>query len=293
MRKILLILNIPIMALAFLAPAFAQSVTPNTTTCAALTVTSNVICLVATSGSSPTWGIYNQTGLYIDSEYILVQLNNQQTVSGSSQYVPISRSNRAGQGQPTAHANGARVWVAGIPSLNPSGGSGNGGANGFNFSQATGDVGTCTRTAVAFLPTIWPNRNIKRDCTSTGVWVDYAPMAGADFPSPTPISTIAANGALSVSSGRYILITKAGVIALTLAAPTVGVQDGMVITITAANGAFADTLTATGLLQTGGAGSPYTTATFGVTTAYNGASLTIYSWNGYWYVLSSQGVTFS
>ncbi len=137
------------------------------------------------------------------------------------------------------------------------------------------------------------NRGIKRDCTTTGVWVDYAPASGLDFPSPTPLTTIAANGALSVSSGNYALITKAGVIALTLTAPTAGVQDGMRITIKAYNGANADTLVATALLQTGGGSSPYTTATFGATTAFVGASMTLEAYQGFWFVVASTNVAFT
>lgn len=294
MRKTLSILTFTLaLAVLFSLPASAQQLTPNTTLCAAQTATQNSICLTATSGSSPTWGIYNQTGIYVDGEYELVILSNSQTISGSNQYVPVSRGNRGGKGSPAAHLNGARAWIAMIPSLNTAGGSNSGGANGFDFGTQHGDYGACTRTSIAFLPHIWVDQNVKRDCNVSGVYVDYAPQAGLDYPSPTPLTAIVANTALSVSSGRYILNTKAGVIALTLAAPTAGSQDGMVITITSNNGANADTLTATGLIQTGGAGSPYTTATFGVTTAYNGASLTLYSYNGFWYVLSSVNVSFS
>jgi hypothetical protein len=143
------------------------------------------------------------------------------------------------------------------------------------------------------LPHIYVNRGIKRDCTTTGVWVDYAPASGLDFPSPTPLTTIAADSALSVSSGNYALITKAGTIALTLTAPTAGLMDGMVITIKAYNGAYADTLTATSLLETGATGSPYTTATFGATSSFVGSSLTLVAYAGKWYVLTSTGVAFT
>jgi hypothetical protein len=272
----------------------AQSLTPNTTLCAAITATQTNICLTATSGSSPNWSIVNQTGIYVDGEFMVVGLSNSQVISGTSQQVPVSRNNRYAGSGPTAHANGAIAWIATKGS-----GSAIPGVNGFTVGTTISEIGPCTRAAIVYLPHIYPARNMKRDCaqagtaTLAGMWVDYAPKSGTDYESPTPPQLVAANSALSVSSGNYILITKAGVIALTLAAPTAGVQDGMVITITADNGAFADTLTATALLQTGGAGSPYTTATFGVTSAFNGASLTLKSYGGFWFVVASVNVAFT
>jgi len=272
---------------AFLAAA--QTVTPNTTLCAAQNNVQTTVCLTSTTGIS------NQVGVYVGQEYELVLLGLYQNVCTGPCYVPVSRGNRAAGSGPQAHANGDIAWIAQTPNSTSTGIPG---VNGFALGTNLTEIGPCTRASVTYLPHIWPDRGIKRDCTGngalgTGFWVDYAPKAGQDFDSPTPVTTVAANGALSVSSGNYLLITKAGVIALTLAAPTAGVQDGMVITITADNGAYADTLTATGLLQTGGAGSPYTTATFGVTTAFNGASLTLRSYGGYWFVIASVNVAFS
>lgn len=273
--QILALLGLPVLALA-------QTATPNTTLCAAQTKTATFICLTATTS------IVNQTGIYVDQEYELVQLSANQTVCASSCYVPVSRNNRNSGSGPTAHANSSLAWVALTPSASIVPGS-----NGFNLGSNITDIGTCTRTAELYLPKIWVNRGIKRDCTTTGVWVDYAPASGLDFPSPTPLTTIAANAALSVSSGNYALITKAGVIALTLAAPTAGVQDGMVIVIKADNGANADTLVATSIIQTGGGSSPYTTATFGVTSAFNGATLVLQAYGGYWFVISQSNVAFT
>jgi len=267
----------------FLVPAVeAQIATPNTTLCAAQTQTATTVCLASITG------VVNQTGVYVDGEYELVQLANTQVLTGSNVLVPVSRNNRNAGSGPTAHANGSIAWIALTPSASKVPG-----VNGFSLGTNVTDIGTCTRTAQIYLPKIFVNRNIKRDCNGSGVWVDYAPESGLDYPSPSPLVAIAANGALSVSSGNYVLTTKAGVIALTLTAPTAGVQDGMVIRITAANGAYADTLTATSLLQTGGGSSPYTTATFGATTAYNGATLTLKAYNGFWYVISSTGVAFT
>lgn len=260
----------------------AQTITPNTTLSAAQSATATTVCLTATTG------VVNQTGVYVDQEYELVQISNNTTVPAGPTCVPVSRNNRAAGSGPTAHASGAVAWIAYTPasSLVP-------GTNGFSTSSTMNEVGACTRTTILYLPHIFVNRGIKRDCNVSGQWVDYAPAAGLDYPSPTPLTTIAANTALSVSSGNYALITKAGVIALTLTAPTAGVQDGMRITIKAYNGANADTLTATSLLQTGGGSSPYTTATFGATTAFVGASLTLEAYAGFWYVVASTNVTFS
>ena len=83
------------------------------------------------------------------------------------------------------------------------------------------------------------------------------------------------------------MITKAGVLADTLAAPTAGSQDGIVIQISSTT-ANAHTLTATGLLQTGTAS--VNVATFA---AQAGAGMVLMSYNGKWIVLSSVGITFS
>jgi hypothetical protein len=74
---------------------------------------------------------------------------------------------------------------------------------------------------------------------------------------------------------------------LVLTAPVVGVDDFKTIQILSLT-AFAHTLTATGLLKTGAAG--VNTATFA---AFGGAGLTIMAYQGLWYVLFSNGVTFS
>ncbi len=101
---------------------------------------------------------------------------------------------------------------------------------------------------------------------------------------------VSASGALPVAAGSYF-ITKAGVAALTLAAPVAGSsgsgQDGTIIYIYSTT-AFAHTLTATGLLQTGTAS--VNAATFA---AFAGASLTLVAFNGKWLVLTSNGITFS
>lgn len=98
---------------------------------------------------------------------------------------------------------------------------------------------------------------------------------------------ISASGAVAPRAAASYVITKAGVAALTLAAPTATTDDGTEITITS-NTANAHTLTATGLLQTGSAS--VNLATFA---ASAGAGLTLIAYQGKWNVLASVGITFS
>jgi hypothetical protein len=95
------------------------------------------------------------------------------------------------------------------------------------------------------------------------------------------------NGAINPNLAANYVITKAGVLADTLAAPTATTDDGKVILITS-NTANAHTLTATGLLQTGSAS--VNVATFA---ANAGAGLTLMAYQGKWNVLGSVGITFS
>jgi hypothetical protein len=100
------------------------------------------------------------------------------------------------------------------------------------------------------------------------------------------LAAITGSGAVAVGAGNYV-ITDAGAAALTLAAPTAGTQDGLTIQIFSST-AFAHTLTATGLLQTGAAA--VNVATFA---AHAGAGLTLVAFNGLWMVSASVGITFS
>ena len=97
-------------------------------------------------------------------------------------------------------------------------------------------------------------------------------------------TALTANGAISVSIARRYVITKAGVLAATLAAPA---ADNLEINIIS-DTANAHTLTATGLLATGSAAVDV--ATFA---AFAGAGLTLRSYGGTWAVVSSVGITFS
>lgn len=101
------------------------------------------------------------------------------------------------------------------------------------------------------------------------------------------LAALTTNGAVSPHTTADYVITKAGVLADTLAAPTATTDDGVVICIVSTT-ANAHTLTATGLLNTGTAA--VNLATFA---AYAGAGLTLLAYQAKWYVLSSVGVTFS
>lgn len=98
---------------------------------------------------------------------------------------------------------------------------------------------------------------------------------------------LSASGAVSPHQPAWYVITDAGVAALTLAAPTATVDDGVILVFTS-NTAEAHTITATGLLQTGTAS--VNVATFA---AEAGASLTLMAYQGKWNVISSNGITFS
>src|SRR6266705_3989968 len=100
------------------------------------------------------------------------------------------------------------------------------------------------------------------------------------------LNPIAASGAISPEKAGRFIITKAGVAALTLAAPSLQ-DDGLLIQITSVT-ANAHTLTATDLLNTGAAANDL--ATFA---AFAGAGLTLMAYNGAWYVLQQVGITFS
>ena len=119
-------------------------------------------------------------------------------------------------------------------------------------------------------------------CTVAGNW--EVPITQLQSTSPSLLTT---NGAIPAHSGHTYVITKAGVLAATLAAPTAGTDDGIEITI-ASTTANAHTLTATGLFQCGTAS--VNLATFA---AQAGAGLTLMAYNGKWVVLFSVGITFS
>ncbi len=84
--------------------------------------------------------------------------------------------------------------------------------------------------------------------------------------------------------GNYI-VTTAGVDAMTLAAPTAGIDDGLCILVCSGS-ANAHTLTATGLLATGAAGTGLLTFA-----AFSGANCLLRAYNAKWQLISSNGIT--
>ena len=108
----------------------------------------------------------------------------------------------------------------------------------------------------------------------------------ADTYTASPVVTTAsANGALTIADG-VVKVTKAGVCAMTLAAPTAA-QEGTIMRIVS-NTANAHTLTATGLLDDGVTGGSKNVATFA---AFAGASITLVAINLKWSVLALNAVT--
>ena len=100
-----------------------------------------------------------------------------------------------------------------------------------------------------------------------------------------PVELGAANGAIAAKTG-VVMLTKAGVAAMTLAAPTAGTDDGKVLSIVAAT-ANAHTVTQTtpGFNNAGTSGD---VATFG---GAIGDSMQIVAYNGRWHVISLRNVT--
>lgn len=91
-----------------------------------------------------------------------------------------------------------------------------------------------------------------------------------------PQAAIAASGAINPHFADDYVITKAGVAAMTLLAPTVTLEDGLMIVLQSAT-AFAHTLTTVGLLQTGTAS--VNSITF---PAFAGAGVELVAYQGKW-----------
>ena len=87
-------------------------------------------------------------------------------------------------------------------------------------------------------------------------------------------------------SGNYIIKTGSAD-AITLAAPTAGVDDNLTINVWS-DTLFAHTITATTLFANGTALK--TTATFA---AFRGAGVTLRAFNGVWQVIGQGGITFT
>lgn len=98
----------------------------------------------------------------------------------------------------------------------------------------------------------------------------------------SPINLLAGGAdAINPHTAATYLITHSGVDSITIAAPTVGTDDGIVINVTS-NTPASHTITFTGgTLRSGSAG--VTTVTFA---AFAGSSVSFYAYQGVWYVLS-------
>lgn len=128
-----------------------------------------------------------------------------------------------------------------------------------------------------------PSTSATYTCSVAGNW--EVPVTDAS--STVPVGLSAANNAIPQHVAGTYSINTAGVDAMTLAAPTTGVDDGLVIVLVSST-ANAHTLTATGLLVTGSAS--VNVATFA---AFAGASLTLMANKAKWAVLASNAVAFT
>jgi hypothetical protein len=100
------------------------------------------------------------------------------------------------------------------------------------------------------------------------------------------VRVASADGAVNPNVDGLIPITKAGVCAMTLAAPA---RDGIELEFISRT-ANAHTITATGLIDDGVTGGSKTTATFA---AFAGASCAFRSYGGKWNTVSLKAVTVS
>lgn len=124
--------------------------------------------------------------------------------------------------------------------------------------------------------------------TKMRVLARFNPAAIQSLPyNQAPVNILSASGAVTPNTAATYIITKAGVAAMTLAAPTAGVDDGKIITFTSST-ANAHTVTATGLFKTG-------TATVNLATfaAFAGAGFSVMAYGGLWYVMTNTAVTLS
>ena len=148
--------------------------------------------------------------------------------------------------------------------------------NGNVFAAAAGKVGPVGAVRLG---------TAREASTADGDVIEVLRFGGIGIASPvvaTPLS-----GAIAVAQST-IMLTKAGVNAMTLAAPTAA-QEGLVITIVSQT-ANAHTVTATGLIDNGITGGSKNLATFA---AFAGASITLMASNLKWAVIASNVVTVS
>lgn len=126
---------------------------------------------------------------------------------------------------------------------------------------------------------------------STGLATDYPAIPPGvtvpDVPDDEVIIEYGVNGAIAVPNQNTIVyLNKAGVAAMTLAAPSKA-QDGVRLTVTSLT-ANAHTVTATGLFKTGAA-----TVNLATFAAFAGTGFSAVALNGLWVVTANNVVTFS
>lgn len=125
------------------------------------------------------------------------------------------------------------------------------------------------------------------DFTNANHTHQSAAQGGLLPPPRYPVNVLSANGAIGPHTAAAYVITKAGICGLTLGAPTATTDDFIRIVVTS-NTAFAHTITATGLYQSGAAA--VNLATFA---AFAGATIVLMAYQGFWNVISINGVTMS
>lgn len=120
----------------------------------------------------------------------------------------------------------------------------------------------------------------------------YIPRPGAEsdvgaLTAPLPVEVASTDGAISIKHG-VVMITKPTAAALTLAAPTAGVDDGKTLHIISATAA-AHTVTLSGGLNGAGAG-----ADVGTFAAAAANRFSVVAYNGAWWALGvNVNVTFA
>jgi hypothetical protein len=128
---------------------------------------------------------------------------------------------------------------------------------------------------------------IAETTAASGVTVDGALIKDGTVPTQQIVTLASGDGAIAVTQGA-VVITKASVAVLTLAAPTAGTDDGKVLLIVAST-AHAHTVTN----AAPGFNAPASAATSDVATfdGEKGSNLELIAYNGAWYVINLLGVT--
>ena len=122
---------------------------------------------------------------------------------------------------------------------------------------------------------------ISEKTSATGVTIDGVLCKDSAVTALQKHTAEAADGAITISAGT-VIFTKAGVNAMTLAAPSAG-QAGTRMTFVAGT-ANAHTITATGLIDDGVTGGSKNVATFA---AFVGASIVLEAYNSKWVVVGA------